>query len=153
MKAGRWSKAEEDRLRRLRVAQGLSVSACARELDRPKGAVSAKLSKLGLTTQEPRSTWTDDEIARLEALRAEGLTYADIGDILGRTSESCRSMAGNRFIRSREADPPAPEGSPALERALERLDRLTAAGMARTAALAMIEREMPDARLRGRVSC
>ncbi len=149
MKAGRWSKAEEDRLRRMRAGAGLSVSACARELDRPKGAVSAKLTKLGLTSQESRSTWTDEKIARLEALRAKGLTYADAGAVLGHSPEACRTALHQRCRGGGDGSPPAPEGNPALERAEARLERLVGAGMARTAALAMLAREMPDARLRG----
>jgi predicted phosphodiesterase len=45
--------------------------------------------------------WTQDQIAYLEVLRAEGRSWDEIGRVIGRTAESCRTAVRDRRLAER----------------------------------------------------
>lgn len=97
VKRNLWTE-EERKLLCERRKQGVTVRAIAEEMGRQCTAVENQVRKLRRTkahVPQPGRVaarrWTQEELDRARAMRAEGLTYGKIGAVLGRT---CSAVTG-----------------------------------------------------------
>lgn len=116
-----WTKSEDNMLIHLLQEYKYTYTDIAKKLRRSEGAVKRRIATLGLKERPVRKEtrmWTDEEMARLVEMRAQGYGYDNIAAKLGR-SELCvrrkyerllnpeylRTRNKADYIRVREADP------------------------------------------------
>ena len=82
--------------------QGLKYEYIAIRLGTNKNAVTSKVKSLIdrgiLKARVEKPLWTDEDFQTLERLKANGKTWAEIGDVLGRNANACY-MAWNRRVK------------------------------------------------------
>lgn len=88
-----WSEREKDYLRKA-YALGQSDVEIAAELGRTVSSIHNKRRVLGLHGESKGSKWTADEDKKLVKLYKKGLTYAEIGQLIGRSYEAVNSRLG-----------------------------------------------------------
>lgn len=83
---------------------GLSFSEIGKELGVSKNSVAPKVRVLVeagvLRPRTEQFSWPQEDVDRMFQLRAEGKTWAEIGDVLGRNANACH-MAWNRRVKER----------------------------------------------------
>lgn len=105
----KWTPAEEGMLERLR-AEGLNNREIAERLGRTHDAVCLRARQTGLTQKAPLlRDWSENDIARLRDLRAQGLSAREIGEALARSPQAVRfkthQLGLPRPSRIRRSDP------------------------------------------------
>lgn len=88
-----WSEREKDYLRKA-YALGQSDVEIAAELGRTVSSIHNKRRVLGLHGESKGSKWSTDEDKKLVKLYKKGLTYAEIGQLIGRSYEAVNSRLG-----------------------------------------------------------
>lgn len=88
-----WSEREKDYLRKA-YALGQSDVEIAAELGRTVSSIHNKRRVLGLHGESKGSKWSTDEDKKLVKLYNKGLTYAEIGQLIGRSYEAVNSRLG-----------------------------------------------------------
>jgi hypothetical protein len=82
--------------------QGLKYEYIAIRLGTNKNAVTSKVKSLIdrgiLKARVEKPLWTNEDFQTLERLKAQGKTWAEIGDVLGRNANACY-MAWNRRVK------------------------------------------------------
>ena len=102
-----------DALLRVMEAEGASTYAMAAALGTTRRAVFLRRAQLGLPKRAPRSpatVWLPERVAELKRLRAEGLSYADIGRRMGVTKN--QAIGAARRAGMATPMPPRPKLTP-----------------------------------------
>lgn len=76
--------------------EGITYVNIAEQMGTTRGAITSQVKRLIdrglLSPREERDTWLPEDLDRLMELRAEGKTFGEIGDILGRKPKVCNEM-------------------------------------------------------------
>lgn len=85
--------------------QGLTYSEIARELGITKNSVTSKVQRLiNLGVLESRMDhilWTEEDLDKMFKLRADGKTWAEIGEFFGKSSNTCQ-VTFSRLLERRQ---------------------------------------------------
>jgi transposase len=102
-----WTDEATDRLIELH-RQGLPYSDIAARIGVTKNSVTSKVQRLidegVLESRQDRSLWPEEDIERMFALRAQGMTWGEIADKLGRKLTACHLMYRREKERRDEAN-------------------------------------------------
>lgn len=102
-----WTDEATDRLIELH-RQGLPYSDIAARIGVTKNSVTSKVQRLidegVLESRQDRGQWTEEDIERMFALRAQGMTWGEIADKLGRKLTACHLMYRREKERRDEAN-------------------------------------------------
>ena len=112
-----WTAEEAEELRQM-AADGVTRADMAAQLGRSPNAIKMKLQSLGLYVPKPASKpWTPEDERSLVKLYREGVSFAELASVFGRTEGAILS----RLIRLRAAVLPdvAPADAPGMAPAAE----------------------------------
>ncbi len=102
-----WTDEATDRLIELH-RQGLPYSDIAARIGVTKNSVTSKVQRLidegVLESRQDRGLWPEEDIERMFALRAQGKTWGEIADTLGRKLTACHLMYRREKERRDEAN-------------------------------------------------
>ena len=107
-----WTEEEAEELRQM-AADGVARAEMAAQLGRSPNAIKLKLQSLGLYVPKPAAKpWTPEDERLLVKLYREGISFAELASVFGRTEGAILS----RLIRLRAAVLPdvAPADAPGM---------------------------------------
>lgn len=157
----RWSSQEMEFVR-LNVRE-LGYKETGRRIGRSEGAVIEFLKRAPFQNPMARTNYYDpadiDEIVRLRL--ETGLTWDEIGDLMGRTGEACRTECGWRVAQARKDNPSLgvpiksarPIAEPWSDQEDDKLLRLKEAGLTFYQISKQVDRTAEASRARWRVLC
>ncbi|MGL5594609.1 MAG: hypothetical protein ACRDDH_11790 [Cetobacterium sp.] len=95
-----WTKKEDKRLIEMRKS-GFTNKEIAKELRRSLSMINSRIGNMKLPKKQKNRRWTEDDYHKIFLLKASGMTFREIGDVL---DINFNTIAGRYYRRKREVN-------------------------------------------------